>query len=91
MSETAAAAPPEAALIGGVEVLPVTTLRQLVLHLNGHPLAADSIVPYVAEMPLDDEADGHHPVDMSHIKGQEHVKRALEVAASGGHNLLGVC
>lgn len=78
----------EAALIGGVEVLPVTTLRQLVMHLNGHSLAQDSIVPYVAEAPLDDEADGHHPVDMSHIKGQEHVKRALEVAAAGGHNLL---
>jgi magnesium chelatase family protein len=79
---------PEAALIGGVEVLPVTTLRQLVLHLNGHPLAADSIVPYVAQPPADDETDGHYPVDMSHIKGQEHVKRALEVAAAGSHNLL---
>ncbi|HET9464646.1 MAG TPA: YifB family Mg chelatase-like AAA ATPase [Gemmatimonadales bacterium] len=79
---------PEAALIGGVEVLPVTTLRQLVMHLNGHPVAEGSIVPYVAEPPGEDEQDGHYPVDMSHIKGQEHVKRALEVAASGGHNLL---
>jgi len=79
---------PEAALIREVEVLPVTTLRQLVMHINGNPIAADSIVPYVVEEPLEDEADGHHPVDMSHIKGQEHVKRALEVAAAGGHNLL---
>jgi magnesium chelatase family protein len=79
---------PEAALIGGVDILPVTTLRQLVLHLNDHPLAQGSIVPYVAETPSDDEQDGQYPVDMSHIKGQEHVKRALEVAASGGHNLL---
>ncbi|MEO8288708.1 MAG: YifB family Mg chelatase-like AAA ATPase [Chloroflexota bacterium] len=79
---------PEAALIGGVEVLPVTTLRQLVMHLNDHPLAAGSIVPYIAEPPGDEESNGFHPVDMSHIKGQEHVKRALEVAASGGHNLL---
>jgi magnesium chelatase family protein len=79
---------PEAALIGGVDVLPVTTLRQLVMHLNGHPVAEGSIVPYVAEPPGEDEQDGHYPVDMSHIKGQEHVKRALEVAASGGHNLL---
>jgi magnesium chelatase family protein len=78
----------EAALIGGVDVLPVTTLRQLVMHLNGHPVAEGSIVPYVAEPPGDDEENGHYPVDMSHIKGQEHVKRALEVAASGGHNLL---
>jgi magnesium chelatase family protein len=79
---------PEAALIGGVEVLPVATLRQLVMHLNQHPLAHDSIVPYVAEPPGEEEANGHYPVDMSHIKGQEHVKRALEVAASGGHNCL---
>ncbi|MGA7732442.1 MAG: YifB family Mg chelatase-like AAA ATPase [Chloroflexia bacterium] len=79
---------PEAALIGGVEILPVTTLRQLVLHLNNHPLAQGSIVPYKAEPPSEEEQDGHYPVDMSHIKGQEHVKRALEVAAAGGHNLL---
>lgn len=79
---------PEAALIGGVEVLPVTTLRQLVLHLNGHPIAGGSIVPYVAEPLSQDEQDGHYPVDMSHIKGQEHVKRALEIAAAGSHNLL---
>ncbi len=87
---------PEAALIDGIEVLPVTTLRQLVLHLNGHPIAASSIVPYVAQPPGEGECNGHgngnghaeHDVDMSHIKGQEHVKRALEVAAAGGHNLL---
>jgi len=80
---------PEAALIEGVDVLPVTTLRELVMHLNKHPLAAGMIVPYVLQ-PSDEQADhdGHYPVDMSHIKGQEHVKRALEVAASGGHNRL---
>jgi magnesium chelatase family protein len=79
---------PEAALITEVEVLPVSTLRQLVMHINGNPIAADSIVPYVAEEPPEEESDGHYPVDMSHIKGQEHVKRALEVAAAGSHNLL---
>ncbi len=79
----------EASLIEGLEVLPVTTLRQLVMHLNNHPLAAGSIVPYVPQPPNEDERNGHEPaVDMSHIKGQEHVKRALEVAAAGGHNLL---
>ncbi len=79
---------PEAALIDGIEVLPVSTLRQLVLHLNGHPIAADSIKPYVAVPVPEEESNVPHDVDMSHIKGQEHVKRALEVAAAGGHNLI---
>ncbi|HEX8600549.1 MAG TPA: YifB family Mg chelatase-like AAA ATPase [Chloroflexia bacterium] len=83
---------PEAALIEGIEVLPVTTLRQLVLHLNGNPIVSSSIVPYIAQPIGADDCNGNghaeHAVDMSHIKGQEHVKRALEVAAAGGHNLL---
>src|SRR5438477_7724476 len=44
----------EACLIEGMEVLPVTTLRQLVMHLNGYPLA-DSIVPYAAQPPDEEE------------------------------------
>lgn len=79
---------PEAALIGGIEILPVTTLRQLVMHLNDHPLSQGSITPYKAEPLTNDASDTHYPVDMSHIKGQEHVKRALEVAAAEGHNIL---
>src|SRR6476469_772070 len=48
----------EASLIEGIDVLPVTTLRQLVMHLNGHPVAAGSIVPYVAEPPGEEEGNG---------------------------------
>jgi magnesium chelatase family protein len=73
----------EAALVEGVTVIPVRSLSDLAAHLNGDRY----IAPFGAPPTTSDE-ETLYPIDFREIKGQEHVRRALEVAASGGHNVL---
>ncbi len=73
----------EAALVRGVEVLPVPSLATLVAHLRGDA----PLQPAVATDPRNGLAMPEAFVDLAEIKSQEHAKQALEVAAAGGHNL----
>ena len=74
---------PEAALVEGMTVIPVRTLGDLAAHLNG-----DRYIPPFIGTPPQMDGEGDYPVDFREIRGQEHVRRALEVAAAGGHNIL---
>ena len=74
----------EAAVVAGLTVIPIQNLREAVSFLEG----SITITPQTIDLSKLFDYAGDDAVDMADVRGQESVKRALEIAAAASHNLL---
>ncbi|MBP5136974.1 MAG: YifB family Mg chelatase-like AAA ATPase [Paludibacteraceae bacterium] len=75
----------EAAIVNDVEVYGVENIKEVVGFLNGETTLEQTVVDTRKEF---FSSINHFDLDFSDVKGQENVKRAIEVAAAGGHNII---
>lgn len=75
----------EAAIVNNIDVIPVETLEEAIAFVQGKsdikPLIVDTRDLFIT-------TQNDYPADFEHVQGQENIKRALEIAAAGGHNAI---
>lgn len=74
----------EAGIVKEIEVIPAKNLKQVIDYLNKE----ETIEPIKIDVDDFFKTNNQYKFDFSEVKGQENIKRALEVAAAGGHNCL---
>ena len=73
----------EASIVDGIDMIPVKSLRELVDHLGGMV-----VIEKAQHLNIKKNNSETHVLDMKYVQGHDHAKRALEIAAAGGHNVI---